>query len=107
MDKLIGVVSDTHGVLREPVREKLVRCDTIIHAGDIGDPEVLRRLKDIGRVIAVRGNIDRGYWTAALKKSEYVEVASDLNLYVLHDIGELDLDPAGSRDKGGHIRTLP
>ena len=89
----IGVISDTHGLLREEASTVLRGSDLIIHAGDIGKPEVLESLREIAPVVAVRGNNDKGAWTSALRDNEVVEVAG-LFLYVLHDLAELDLDPA-------------
>jgi putative phosphoesterase len=68
-------------------------CELIIHAGDIGKPEILESLRGIAPVIAVRGNIDRGEWAAQLPETAVVETQS-ARLYVLHDIHQLDLDPA-------------
>jgi len=94
-EHLIGVVSDTHGLLRPEVREALRGCELIIHAGDVDQPEVLEGLKAIAPVVAVRGNMDRGAWARQLSKTEVVEVGEVL-LYVLHDRHEMDLDPAAA-----------
>ena len=91
----IGIISDTHGILKSGVVEVFSACDLIIHAGDIDIPDVLKGLKAIAPVVAVRGNMDRGKWAMKLPQSESVEVDETL-IYVLHDIGELDLDPAGA-----------
>lgn len=96
MEKIIGVISDTHGLLRESVRRKLAPCETIIHAGDIGDARVLQDLREIGKVVAVRGNVDRDHWADRLSPTEMVEVAGH-NLFVLHNIDLLDVDPAKAR----------
>ena len=88
----VGVISDTHGLLRPEALEALKGSDLIIHAGDVGKPEVLTALRELAPVRAVRGNVDRGDWAEALPLTEVVEV-EDTFLYVLHDIGELDLDP--------------
>ncbi|MHB9155491.1 MAG: metallophosphoesterase family protein [Endomicrobiales bacterium] len=95
MEKLIGILSDTHGLLREEVIEKLRPCSRIIHAGDVGDRPVLEELQKIAPVTAVRGNTDRGLWAEALGKTEYVEFRG-FRIFVLHDIGRLDLDPAAA-----------
>ncbi len=71
---------------------ELTGCDLIIHAGDIGGPEILDRLREIASVVAVRGNADRGPWAKALPTAESVRVAA-MDLYVLHDVSDLDLDP--------------
>jgi hypothetical protein len=91
----IGVISDTHGLLRPQVLKALDGVDLIIHAGDIGDPGILRRLERIAPVQAVRGNIDRGDWAADLPHTRVVEVDGVL-LYVLHELFTLDLDPAAA-----------
>ena len=88
----VGVISDTHGLLRPQALEALKGSDLIIHAGDVGKPEVLAALRDLAPLRAVRGNVDRGDWAEALPLTEVVEV-EDTFLYVLHDVGELDLDP--------------
>ena len=89
---LIGVISDTHGLLRPEALEKLRGSDHIIHAGDVGDPEILTRLHEIAPVTAVRGNIDRGPWANTLPKTDALEVGG-LSIYVLHILTELDLKP--------------
>ena len=91
----VGVISDTHGLLRPEALAALAGSDLIVHAGDVGAPEVLDALRRIAPVFAVRGNNDRGSWAAALPATEVVEV-DGLLLYVLHDVHELDLDPAAA-----------
>jgi uncharacterized protein len=88
----IGVISDTHGLLRPQAIEALRGSSLIIHAGDVGVPEILDELRRIAPVFAVRGNIDRAAWANVLPESEIVEVESGL-VYVLHDIATLELDP--------------
>lgn len=96
MDKqLIGVISDTHGLLRTEALQALKGSTLIIHAGDIGSPQVLERLRTIAPVVAVRGNIDKEQWAQALPKWEVVELAG-ISLYVIHDLNDLDLDPAAA-----------
>jgi putative phosphoesterase len=90
---MIGVISDTHGLLREQVKSRLRGCDAIIHAGDIGGEAVLIELRDIAPVVAVRGNVDGGPWTKALNRIEHTEV-NDARICVVHDLGTLDLAPA-------------
>lgn len=90
---LIGVISDTHGLMRPEAINLLQGSDLIVHAGDVGKPGVLENLQSIAPVIAVRGNIDRDEWTAALPEREVVEIGA-ARLYVLHDLKELDCDPA-------------
>jgi putative phosphoesterase len=89
----VGVISDTHGLLRPEAIDALAGSDLIIHAGDVGDPAIIDRLRAIAPVFTVRGNIDRGDWAAQLPMTQLVD-AGDCLFYVLHDIAELDLDPA-------------
>jgi putative phosphoesterase len=88
----IGVISDTHGLVRPQALRALAGADLIVHAGDVGGPEVLDALRAVAPVVAVRGNNDRGPWAAALAETEVVETGGR-SLYVLHDLKELDLDP--------------
>lgn len=88
----VGVISDTHGLLRPEALEALQGSDLIVHAGDVGDPDILDHLETVAPVRAVRGNVDRGTWALALPLTEVVEVAGRL-LYVLHIVDDLDLDP--------------
>jgi uncharacterized protein len=88
----IGVISDTHGLLRPQAIAALQGSALIIHVGDVGVPEILDELRRIAPVFAVRGNVDRGAWANVLPESEIVEVANGL-IYVLHDIAALALDP--------------
>ena len=94
MSLLVGIISDTHGLLRPEAAAALAGADHIVHAGDIGGPEILAALRTIAPVTAVRGNNDRGAWTvaAALADTEVLTLAGH-TLYVLHDLAELDLDP--------------
>jgi uncharacterized protein len=94
-DSLIGVISDTHGLLRPEALDALAGVDLIVHAGDVGAPEVLERLGGIARVVAVRGNNDVEPWASSLQEREIVEVAGR-RLYVLHDLAELDVDPVAA-----------
>jgi uncharacterized protein len=89
---LIGVISDTHGLLRPEAIEGLREADSIIHAGDVGSPEILLKLAAIAPVTAVRGNIDKGAWARNLPETEVLEVAG-ISIYVLHDLAQLDLKP--------------
>ena len=88
----IGVISDTHGLVRPEALRALAGTELIVHAGDVGAPEVLDALRAVAPVVAVRGNNDRGRWARALAETEVVEHAGR-TLYVLHDLHELDLDP--------------
>jgi putative phosphoesterase len=91
----IGVISDTHGLLRPSVMGALEGVSMILHAGDIGSKAVLYELRKIAPLIAVRGNVDSGSWTRRLKVREHVEVAGT-TCYLVHDIEEMDLDPAAA-----------
>lgn len=91
----IGVISDTHGLLRKEAVEALRGSDLILHAGDVGGPAILDELRAIAPVHAVRGNTDRDEWSRDLPATEVVEVGSVL-LYILHDLATLDLDPAAA-----------
>ncbi|MGB8985597.1 MAG: metallophosphoesterase family protein [Candidatus Sulfotelmatobacter sp.] len=89
---LIGVISDTHGLLRAEAIEVLRGSDHIIHAGDVGAPEILDQLGAIAPVTAVRGNVDKGRWAQRLPETEVFE-AGGISIYVLHDLAQLDLKP--------------
>jgi hypothetical protein len=88
----IGVISDTHGLVRPEALRALAGAELIVHAGDVGGPEVLEALRMVAPVVAIRGNNDRGAWADALTGTEVVEHGGR-SLYLLHDLGELDLDP--------------
>src|ERR1700734_1134912 len=89
---LIGVISDTHGLLRAEAIEVLRGSDHIIHAGDVGAPEILDQLGAIAPVTAVRGNVDKGRWAQRLPETEVFE-AGGISIYVLHDLAQLELKP--------------
>jgi putative phosphoesterase len=91
-----GVISDTHGLLRPEALAALDGVDLILHAGDVGDPAILARLAEIAPVTAIRGNIDTHGPCAQLPPTQYVTVAEH-NVYMLHDLGELDLNPAAAQ----------
>ena len=91
----IGVISDTHGLLRSEAEKALRGVDLIVHAGDVGKQEILAKLKRIAPVFAVRGNVDTESWAKELPESAVVE-ADGANLYVLHNLRQLDLKPEGS-----------
>jgi putative phosphoesterase len=92
---LVGVISDTHGLVRPQAIEALAGVDMILHAGDIGKQEVLDTLKQIAPVVAVRGNNDKGEWAETLPDWEVVEIGN-VSIYMLHDVKEIDISPAGS-----------
>ena len=89
---IVGVISDTHGLLRPQALTALEGADLIVHAGDIGPPDILARLRMIAPTIAVRGNVDTSPWGRSLPASEAGEAAGRL-LYVLHDRADLDVNP--------------
>jgi putative phosphoesterase len=88
----VGVISDTHGLLRPEAVAALHASDLIIHAGDVGDPQILERLRAIAPTFAVRGNVDTSPWAETLPLTDVVEVGG-LQFYVLHNLADLDLDP--------------
>jgi uncharacterized protein len=88
----VGLVSDTHGLMRPEAIAALKGSDLIIHAGDIGSPHVLERLRELAPTHAVRGNIDTEPWAMAIPECEIVRVGGQ-RLFVLHDISELSIDP--------------
>ncbi len=88
----LGVISDTHGLLRLEAVEALRGSDRILHAGDVGAPEILEALAEIALVTAIRGNVDTGTWALSLPTTEVVE-AGAVCIYMLHDLGQLDLKP--------------
>jgi putative phosphoesterase len=91
----IGIISDTHGLLRPEAIKRLAGADHIIHAGDIGAPEVVEGLRRIAPTTAIRGNIDTGEWAKDYPDTELV-IFGDRALYVLHNLIEIKLDPAAS-----------
>ena len=88
----IGVISDTHGLLRPEALTALRGSDFIIHAGDIGDPAILKKLAKIAPLTAIRGNIDRDLWTRKIPATNVLE-AGGVSIYILHNLNELDLKP--------------
>lgn len=88
----IGLISDTHGLMREEALRALRGSDLILHAGDVGKPEILEALKALAPVIVVRGNIDAGDWANALPATAVAETGA-ASFYILHDLKQLDLDP--------------
>jgi putative phosphoesterase len=92
---LVGVISDTHGLVRPEALAALAGVEHIVHAGDIGGPEVLAALRAIAPVTAVRGNNDREPWAAAIRERETITLGAT-SIHVLHDVKELALDPMTS-----------
>ena len=94
----IGIISDTHGLLRPAVRHRLVGCDYIFHAGDVGDSNILDALAAIAPLIVVKGNNDTAPPTSRLRKTELVRVANTF-VYMIHDLADLDVDLDSVRAK--------
>jgi uncharacterized protein len=88
----IGIISDTHGLLRPEAERRLAGVDHIIHGGDIGRPEIMDALRRIAPVTAIRGNVDIGDWAVAYPETEVVRLAGR-SIYVLHDLKTLQIDP--------------
>ena len=97
--KRIGLISDTHGLLRKEAVEVLRGSELILHAGDVGKAEILEQLRQIAPVVAVRGNVDTGLWANALPVTAVTE-ANNVMIYMIHDVKTLDLNPAAC---GFHI----
>jgi len=95
----IGLISDTHGLMREAALTALRGSDLIIHAGDVGSPAVLDALRALAAVVAVRGNIDRQSWAASLPVTTIAQ-AGPARIYVLHNLHDLDFNPA---EAGFHL----
>jgi putative phosphoesterase len=91
----IGLISDTHGLLRPEAVAFLRGCDHIVHGGDVGDPAILDALAAIAPLTVVRGNIDSGPWAERLPETELVQLG-ELSVYVLHDLARLDIEPAAA-----------
>jgi len=91
----VGLISDTHGLLRPEALRALEGSQLIVHAGDVGSAAVLEELAGIALVVAIRGNVDTGAWAAKLPETTVAQ-AGDVLLYVLHDVNALDLDPAAA-----------
>ena len=94
-DSIVGVISDTHGLLRARALDELRGVDVIVHAGDVGNPEILMQLRQVAPVTAVRGNIDTAAWSRGLPETEVLEIGG-ASLYVLHNVQQLDLDPSAA-----------
>ncbi len=104
---LVGVISDTHGLLRPEAVNALRGSQLIIHAGDVGRPEVLEALREVAPVIVVKGNVDTASWARALPAHDFVDVEGHV-IYVLHNLSELDVDPVAAGISvvvSGHTHT--
>jgi uncharacterized protein len=93
---IVGVISDTHGLLRPEALAALRGSNQIIHAGDIGDPGILDKLSEIAPVTAVRGNVDHCAWANKIPTANVLEIG-EISIYVLHSIQELDLKPEAAK----------
>jgi uncharacterized protein len=93
-ERLIGVISDTHGLVRPEAIDVLRGVDMILHASDVGNPQVLDALNGVAPVVAVRGNNDKGEWAGGLPDWEVVEVGA-VSIYMLHDLKKIDISPSG------------
>jgi putative phosphoesterase len=91
----VGLIADTHGLLRPEATAFLAGSDHIVHAGDVGDPAILDALAAIAPVTAIRGNVDTDAWAGRLRETELVRVGA-IAVYVLHDLKALDIDPRGA-----------
>jgi uncharacterized protein len=106
--KLIGLISDTHGLLRPEAVRALRGSELIVHAGDVGKPEILEALRALAPTVAVRGNVDTGDWASALPTAAVAE-AGPVSIYVLHDVKALDLKPEAAGFQivvSGHTHKL-
>jgi putative phosphoesterase len=117
----VGLISDTHGLLRPEAVAALRGSDFIVHAGDIGDPDILAALSDVAPLTAIRGNNDTDAWAKRLPATE-VLAAGETSIYVIHNLADLDLDPVAAgfrvvvsghshrpcwREKGGILYVNP
>jgi putative phosphoesterase len=91
----LGIISDTHGLLRPQAVAFLRGCDRILHGGDIGNAEILARLSAIAPVTAIRGNNDKGAWAEAIPETEFFEF-SGISVYAIHDLSQLDIEPSAA-----------
>jgi len=89
---LIGVISDTHGLLRPEALLALRGSNHIIHAGDVGAPEILEKLANLAPLTAIGGNVDKGAWARTLAENEVIEIVG-ISIYVVHDLAQLELKP--------------
>jgi hypothetical protein len=93
--RILGLISDTHGLLREEALRALRGVDLILHAGDVGDPGIIQTLKKVAPVVVVRGNVDSGAWADDLPLTEVVETEA-ATIYMLHILQDLDVNPAAA-----------
>ena len=88
----IGLISDTHGLVRPEALQALAGVDHIIHAGDVGAPEILEKLANLAPLTAIGGNVDKGAWARTLAENEVIEIVG-ISIYVVHDLAQLELKP--------------
>jgi putative phosphoesterase len=88
----VGLISDTHGLLRPEARAFLKGCDHIVHGGDIGHPGILEELAKLAPVTAVRGNNDKGSWAGSLRETELLQIG-EVVLYAIHELARIDIEP--------------
>jgi uncharacterized protein len=93
---IVGVISDTHGLLRPEALSALRDSDYIVHAGDVGDPAILDKLAEIAPVTAVRGNVDHGAWAQKIPATNVLAIG-EMSIYVLHSFQELDVKPEAAK----------
>jgi putative phosphoesterase len=93
---IVGVISDTHGLMRPEALAALRGSEYIIHAGDIGDPQILDKLAEIAPVTAIRGNVDHEAWAQKIPATNVLEI-TEISIYVLHSIADLDLKPEAAK----------
>ena len=93
---IVGVISDTHGLLRPEALAALRGSDYIIHAGDVGDPAILDKLAEIAPVTTVRGNVDQGAWAQKIPTTNVLEIG-EVSICVLHNVQELDVKPESAK----------
>lgn len=91
MSALVGIISDTHGMIHQKALDLLEKSDTIIHAGDIGKIDVINTLEKIAPVYAIKGNVDKGPWTNEFQETLIIEIQG-VRFYLIHDISKMDLD---------------
>ncbi|OEZ30309.1 metallophosphoesterase family protein [Variovorax boronicumulans] len=91
----VGLISDTHGLLRPQAMAALQGCDFIVHGGDIGDAGILDALAAIAPLTVVRGNNDREAWAEAIPETAFLKVG-DVHVYAIHDLSQIDIDPASA-----------
>ena len=103
----VGLISDTHGLIRPEASEALAGSRMIVHAGDVGDPDILDVLRRIAPAHAVYGNTDGGEIRRTLPATDLIELADGVSAYVIHILGSLDIDPVARRLRRGGVRTHP